>query len=141
MFDSVVTKVNSLPILHQQVYGDILENPLSETSKETVALTGVENVNFPEMKKWILAHIQGMPKVIASQTEDNWLMAEVLSVLALLVKYGYYDDPDDVNAVLRPLVDVLNGFEDLPFPESEDQLQGLANIILHAYSYYIYYYW
>ena len=141
MFDSVVTKVNSPTILHQQVYGNILENPLSETSKETVALTGVENVYFPEMKKWILAHIQGMPIVIASQTEDNWLMAEVLSVLALLVKYGYYDDPDDVNAVLRPLVDVLNGFEDLPFPESEDQLQGLANIILHAYSYYIYYYW
>ena len=141
MFDSVVTKVNSPTILHQQVYGNILENPLSETSKETVALTGVENVYFPEMKKWILAHIQGMPIVIASQTEDNWLMAEVLSVLALLVKYGYYDDSDDVNAVLRPLVDVLNGFEDLPFPESEDQLQGLANIILHAYSYYIYYYW
>ena len=107
------------------MYDDILENPLIEASKETVALTGVENIYFPEMKKWILAHIQDMPKVVASQTEENWLLAEVLSVLALLVKYGYYDDPDDVNAVLRPLVDVLNGFEDLPFPESEAQLEGL----------------
>ena len=39
--------------------------------------------------------------------DDNNLLAEVLRVLSLLVKYGYYDDPKDVDDVLRPLTHVL----------------------------------
>ena len=76
------------------------------------------------MKEWILDHIQGTALVVASHTEKNWLLAEVLSVLALLVKYGYYDDSKDVDAVLRPLVDVLNGFKDCLYSESEARTKG-----------------
>ena len=76
------------------------------------------------MKKWILAHIQGTALVVASRTEENWLLAEVLSVLALLVKYGYYDDSKDVDAVIKPLVDVLNGFKDCLYSESEAKTKG-----------------
>ena len=114
-----------LPFLLQQVYDKIQKDPFAGTGdKETVALTGVENVNFPEMKEWILDHIQGTALVVASRTEDNWLLAEVLSVLALLVKYGYYDDSKDVDAVLKPLVDVLNGFKDCLYSESEAKTKG-----------------
>ena len=45
-------------------------------------------------------------------------LAKVLEVLALLVKYGYYDDADDVEEVLRPLVEVMNGKTDLLFPKT-----------------------
>ena len=76
------------------------------------------------MKEWILDHIKGTALVVASRAEDNWLLAEVLSVLALLVKYGHYDDPKDVDAVLRPLVDVLNGFKDCLNSESEAKTKG-----------------
>ena len=76
------------------------------------------------MKKWILAHIKGTALVVASRTEENWLLAEVLSVLALLVKYGYYDDSKDVDAVIKPLVDVLNGFKDCLYSESEAKTKG-----------------
>lgn len=101
------------------MYDKIQKDPFAGTGdKQTVALTGVENVNFPKMKKWILEHIKGTAIVVASDTEDNWLLAEVLSVLALLVKYGYYDDSKDVDAVLRPLVDVLNGFKDCLYSEA-----------------------
>ena len=61
---------------------------------------------------------------MAKNVSDNNLLARVLEVLSLLVKYGYYDDPDDVDDVLRPLVDVFNGFSDLPFPKAE---QGSQN--------------
>ena len=102
------------------MYNEVEELPFPETGDdETIALTGVENVNFPEMKEWICEHVQAMPKLVASQTDENWLLAEVLSVLALLVKYGYYDDSNNVDAVLQPLVGVLNGFNDLPFSRSE----------------------
>lgn len=65
-----------------------------------------------------------MQKVVASQVDDNNLLVQVLNVLALLVKYGYYDDPKDVNTVLLPLTSVLSGFNDIPFssagrPQSE----------------------
>ena len=45
-------------------------------------------------------------------------LAKVLEVLALLVKYGYYDDADDVEQVLRPLVKVMNGKTDLLSPKT-----------------------
>ena len=73
------------------------------------------------MKDWIVEHIDGAAKnkVVASDTEENSLLADVIEVLNLLVKYGYYDDPKDVEAVLKPLLKVLNGFTDLPFPPSK----------------------
>lgn len=84
-----------------------------------MALTGVENIHFPEMRDWIKEHIELVVqnKVVTSKTQENVLLADVIQVLNLLVKYGYYDDPDDVEAVLTPLLDVLNGFTDLPFAE------------------------
>lgn len=54
----------------------------------------------------------------------------MLEVLSLLVKYGYYDDPSDVEDVLQPLVDIMNGFNDLPFfcPVDED-LSGKSKLV------------
>lgn len=101
-----------------QVYDNVVENPYEDTGgKDTVALTGVENIYFPAMRDWIRDHIQGAAqrKVVAANTEENELLADVIEVLELLVKYGYYDDPKDVEAVLRPLLAVLNGFTDVPF--------------------------
>ena len=58
--------------------------------------------------------------MVAKDKDDNHRLAKVLDVLALLVKYGYYDDPKDVDAVLKPLVDVMNGFTDVAFPHDMD---------------------
>ena len=104
------------------MYDDVVENPYEDTGgKDTVALTGVENVYFPSMRDWIKDHVEdaAQNKVVASETEKNALLADVIEVLNLLVKYGYYDDPEDVEAVLRPLLDVLNGFTDTPFSLSK----------------------
>jgi len=35
-------------------------------------------------------------------------------MLAILVKYGYYDCTKDVDEILERLVSILNGFIDLP---------------------------
>ena len=53
--------------------------------------------------------------MVAKDKGNNYQLAKVLEVLALLVKYGYYDDPKDVDDVLKPLVDVMNGFNDVAF--------------------------
>lgn len=54
-------------------------------------------------------------RVVAEETEQNMLLADVLQALELLVTYGYYDGSDDVEAILIPLSGVLNGFSDIPF--------------------------
>ena len=62
--------------------------------------------------------------VVASQVDDNNLLSNVIEMLSLLVKYGYYDDQDDVNDVLRPLLKVVNGLTDLPFPDTDIPRDG-----------------
>ena len=99
-------------------YDQIQEDPFDGTGDDpTVTLTGVKNVKFPKMRDWILEHIKDSVEVVVSHVEDNLLLADVLSVLALLVKYGYYDDKRDVDAVLHPLVKMLN----VSVPDSEAQ--------------------
>ena len=103
--------------MYAQVYDNVVENPYADTGGEdTIALTGAENVHFPAMRDWIKEHIQAAAenKIVAANMEENKLLADVIEVLELLVKYGYYDSPSDVEGVLRPLLEVLNGFTDVP---------------------------
>lgn len=71
------------------------------------------------MKTWILEHLQAAAqnKIAASKKEENVLLADVIEILSLLVKFGYYDNLDDVNNLLRNLLDILNGFTDLCDPD------------------------
>lgn len=63
--------------------------------------------------------------MVAKDKEDNCQLAKVLEILSLLVKYGYYDDEEDVENVLKPLVGVMNGLTDNPFaPPSSQQHSG-----------------
>ena len=54
-------------------------------------------------------------RVIAEEHDENELLADVLTVLKQLVKYGYYDDAEDVDNVLVPLTKILSGFSDKMF--------------------------
>ena len=45
----------------------------------------------------------------------------MLGLLYLLVEYGYYDDLDDINALITPLVSLLNGKNDKATPTNDDQ--------------------
>jgi len=42
----------------------------------------------------------------------------VLNLLYLLVKYGYYADINDINALIIPLLSLLNGRNDKEFPKA-----------------------
>jgi len=49
---------------------------------------------------------------VTQSIEENLLLVDVLSVLKLLVVYGYYCSANDVNEVLKPLTILLSGFSD-----------------------------
>ena len=48
----------------------------------------------------------------------------MLDLLYLLVKYGYYDDLKDIKELIPPLVSLLNGVNDKPYPGANDVESG-----------------
>ena len=46
------------------------------------------------------------------------IIVQVLDLLYLLVKFGYYDDLDDIKDLIPPLMSLLNGKNDKPFPKA-----------------------
>ena len=44
----------------------------------------------------------------------NEVLAQILDLLCHLVNYGYYDDQGDIDDVLHPLFELLNGKTDSP---------------------------
>ena len=59
-------------------------------------------------------------KVNKSLCKDTYLCMclslKVLELLYLLVKYGYFSNLKDINALMPPLCSILNGMNDKPYP-------------------------
>ena len=53
----------------------------------------------------------------------------MLDLLHLLVKYGYYDDLGDIKELIPPLVSLLNGISDKPFPGANDDESKLFRMV------------
>lgn len=50
----------------------------------------------------------------ADEEEQNGVVVEVLQVLTSLIKYGYYDDPEDIKSLLPVIHELLDGQDDYP---------------------------
>ena len=114
------------------MFDDVVANPYVDTAAgDTIALTGIENIYFPVMRDMIMEHIQAAAQkmVVAADIEENELLADVIDMLTMLVKYGYYQDPYDVEDVLLPLLKILNGFTDIPFSSEGKFLSTLCCLI------------
>jgi inositol 1,4,5-triphosphate receptor type 1 len=98
------------------VYHEVKENPFADTEDvASKALTGEENPYFDKLREWILKVVGRHTKFDCqeSMTGQNMLLAQILGVLELLVKYGYYDDPTDIKDVLKHLIAMLDGSKDV----------------------------
>ena len=51
---------------------------------------------------------------------------KVLQVLTSLVKYGYYDDPDDIKDLLHAIHELLDGQDDYPTKETKLYYEGFT---------------
>lgn len=62
-----------------------------------------------------------------AEDQEKLLLTNVIEGLNLLIMQvcmvSYYDDTDDVEAVLQLLLDMLNGFSDVPTPGDTDNVQ------------------
>ena len=48
----------------------------------------------------------------ANQTDENLLVATVFRLLAMLVSFGYYDEPSHVTPLLSKIISYLDGKKD-----------------------------
>lgn len=95
-----------------------LQTSLGDEAKEdqTLALSGARFYNFPELKKWIGAVLSGTSAMIHNDPiqgqPKNRLLHSVLALLHKLIVFGYYADPEDITALMKPLSGVISGLND-----------------------------
>ncbi|GFN95264.1 inositol 1,4,5-trisphosphate receptor type 1 [Plakobranchus ocellatus] len=82
--------------------------------KELVAI-------FPVLRDWIAEFLQENNCMVASEIGHNMLIEQVLRLLYHLVKFGYYMDHEDVMQLLPPMLSLLDGRKDFPFPKDKDK--------------------
>ncbi|XP_019861438.1 PREDICTED: uncharacterized protein LOC100634093 isoform X2 [Amphimedon queenslandica] len=105
------------------IYEELVPVPYSESGDSQVkALTGAENKHFPDIKDWILTTISDNTR-LRCESAENPLLELVLDVLGHLVRYGYYDDIDDVDQLLGPLTQMLDGRTDIPSARKVSEVQ------------------
>ena len=54
------------------------------------------------------------------------MVVKVLQVLTVLVKFGYYDDSEDVNQLLPSIQNLLNGKDDFPTKQIKHYIEGMG---------------
>ena len=62
--------------------------------------------------------------MVASSVGHNILIEKVLRLLYHLVKFGFYDSPTDIEKLQKPLLSLLNGKYDIPFPKKKAREKG-----------------
>ncbi|XP_076470932.1 inositol 1,4,5-trisphosphate-gated calcium channel ITPR2-like isoform X2 [Babylonia areolata] len=82
--------------------------------KELVAI-------FPVLRDWITEFLSENNNMVASEIGHNMLIEQVLRLLYHLVKFGYYQDWEDVQQLLPPMLSLLDGRKDFPFPKDKDK--------------------
>nr|XP_022341733.1 inositol 1,4,5-trisphosphate receptor type 2-like isoform X6 [Crassostrea virginica] len=74
---------------------------------------------FPVLRDWMAEFLAGNCQMTASEIGHNLLIEQVLHLLQHLVKFGYYMDMEDVKQLLTPLLSLLDGTHDVPFPKDK----------------------
>ena len=78
-----------------------------------------ENMDlFVELDKWLVVRFLIKNKeMTASDIGHNRLIEQVLRLIRALVMFGYYSDGEHVKQLLGPLLVLLDGRGDKPFPQ------------------------
>ncbi|XP_052063005.1 inositol 1,4,5-trisphosphate receptor type 1-like [Mytilus californianus] len=82
--------------------------------KELVAI-------FPVLRDWIADFLDQNKCMFACDIGHNMLIEQVVRLLYHLVKFGYYLDAEDVKNLLPPLLNLLDGRHDFPYPREKDK--------------------
>ncbi|KAK6195687.1 hypothetical protein SNE40_001061 [Patella caerulea] len=76
---------------------------------------------FPQLRDWIANFLGTNGDMTASEIGNNMLVQQVLRLVYYLVMYGFYNQTDDIRKLLSPLISLLDGRNDKPYPNIKGQ--------------------
>ena len=71
---------------------------------------------FEELSRWLQGYLAQQTSVVQSDRANNLLLAEVMNLVYHLVSFGYYVAPEDIRDLIKPLLSVADGRNDLLDP-------------------------
>lgn len=74
-----------------------------------------------DLKYYLNSFMEANSYMVASMISRNKLIEQVLVLVYSLAKFGYYGDAEDIKRLLDPLMKLLDGRTDLPFPVNADE--------------------
>ncbi|XP_053404101.1 inositol 1,4,5-trisphosphate receptor type 3-like isoform X2 [Mercenaria mercenaria] len=86
----------------------LVQNTDSETYK-----------HFPKLSRWIADFLSKNTEMTASNIGNNILIKQVLRLVYCLVSFGFYRKRGDIKKLLGPLMLLLDGRHDKPYPNVE----------------------
>ncbi|CAH1800294.1 unnamed protein product [Owenia fusiformis] len=92
----------------------------------SIATSGDLMTVFPVVHDWISNFLEENQEMIASETGRNKLIAQVLRLLYNLIKFGYYGDVEEIHKLQKPLLHLLDGRHDKPFPKDKATGSGYS---------------
>ena len=69
------------------------------------------------LKQWISEFLGQNQAMTASLIGHNMLVEQVLRLVHYLAMYGNYGELDDIKKLLDPLLSLLDGTNDVPYPD------------------------
>lgn len=97
------------------VWDKLTADPFAAADADkAVAISGARMPFFEPLSDWLAEFLQSHTTLGANEPEQNELITAVLDLLCNLVTFGYYSSPDDVIQLMRPLIELLSGFTDVP---------------------------
>ncbi|XP_048744986.2 inositol 1,4,5-trisphosphate receptor type 2-like isoform X4 [Ostrea edulis] len=85
---------------------------------------------FPTLSDWISSFLKNNSDMIASNVGNNMLVKQVLRLVHYLVSFGFYYKPEDIKKLLEPLMSLIDGRNDKPYPNvtgAEDILRAFRS--------------
>ncbi|XP_061178320.1 inositol 1,4,5-trisphosphate receptor type 2-like [Saccostrea echinata] len=93
------------------IYDDIdsVEDRVDNTQSKTYKY-------FPMLSEWISNFLTSNGDMTASTIGNNLLVKQVLRLVDHLVSFGFYYKPEDIKKLLEPLMSLIDGRNDKPYP-------------------------
>ncbi|XP_078311676.1 inositol 1,4,5-trisphosphate-gated calcium channel ITPR2-like [Crassostrea virginica] len=88
---------------------DLKEEAVDNTKSKTYQY-------FPTLCEWISYFLASNGDMTASTIGNNFLVKQVLRLVDHLVSFGFYYKPDDIKKLLEPLMSLIDGRNDKPYP-------------------------
>ncbi|KAK3094787.1 hypothetical protein FSP39_006217 [Pinctada imbricata] len=89
---------------------------------------------FPALSEWISKFLGQNGDMTASEIGNNMLVRQVLRLVQYLVSFGFYYKQEDIKRLLEPLMSLIDGRNDKPYPnvpvgkEGEEVLKHFQSV-------------